>query len=180
MRHFKPTPLTLAIGTLLAAAGPVQAQSGPVVERVEISAQRRIEPLQDVPAAVNALTAKQLEARGVTSTQDFVSAIPNMSFDQSFTHLNSFVVLRGVTQINNADSPVAIVVDGVPQNNQKQFRMNLFDIQRIEVLKGPQGTLFGRNSAAGAISIITRQPADSSAAREAESRARLRSVLALQ
>jgi len=90
MRRFKHTPLTLAIGSLLAAtaAGSAMAQSEPVVERVEITAQRRIEPLQDVPAAVNALTAKQLEARGVTSTQDFVAAIPNMSFDQSFTHLN--------------------------------------------------------------------------------------------
>lgn len=162
MRPFKPTPLTLAIGTLLAAAGPAQSQSQaePIVEQIEISAQRRIEPLQDVPAAVNALTAKQLEARGVTSTQDFVSAIPNMSFDQSFTHLNSFVVLRGVTQINNADSPVAIVVDGVPQNNQKQFRMNLFDIQRIEVLKGPQGALYGRNALGGAVNIVTKAPSD--------------------
>lgn len=162
MRHLKPTPLTLAITGLLAAAaaGPASAQSDPVVERVEITAQRRIEPLQDVPAAVNALTARQLEARGVTSTQDFVAAIPNMSFDQSFTHLNSFVVLRGVTQINNADSPVAIVVDGVPQNNQKQFRMNLFDIQRIEVLKGPQGALYGRNALGGAVNIVTKAPSN--------------------
>jgi iron complex outermembrane receptor protein len=159
MSRFNPTPLTLAIGTLLAAcANQAQAQAEPAVERVEVTAQRRTELLQDVPAAVNALTARQLEARGVTTTQDFVAAIPNMSFDQSFTHLNSFVVLRGVTQINNADSPVAIVVDGVPQNNQKQFRMNLFDIQRIEVLKGPQGALYGRNAIGGAVNIVTKAP----------------------
>lgn len=164
MSRFRPTPLTLAIGTLgalLASAGTAQAQSEPQVERIEVSAQRRVEPLQEVPAAVNALTARQLEARGVTTTQDFVAAIPNMSFDQSFTHLNSFVVLRGVTQINNADSPVAIVVDGVPQNNQKQFRMNLFDIQRIEVLKGPQGALYGRNALGGAVNIVTKAPSAS-------------------
>lgn len=173
MSRFNPTSLTLAIGTLLAAvasqtqaqtqsppAAPAPAQAGPALERVEVTAQRRIEPLQDVPAAVNALTARQLEERGVTTTQDFVAAIPNMSFDQSFTHLNSFVVLRGVTQINNADSPVAIVVDGVPQNNQKQFRMNLFDIQRIEVLKGPQGALYGRNAVGGAVNIVTKAPSD--------------------
>ena len=164
MTRHRPTPLTLAIGTLsalLAATGAAQAQSAATVERIEVSAQRRIEPLQEVPAAVNALTARQLEARSVTSTQDFVGAIPNMSFDQSFTHLNSFVVLRGVTQINNADSPVAIVVDGVPQNNQKQFRMNLFDIQRIEVLKGPQGALYGRNALGGAVNIVTKAPSAS-------------------
>lgn len=161
MSRFRPTPLTLAISVLLASAGTAHAQSEPQVERVEVSAQRRTEPLQEVPAAVNALTARQLEARGVTTTQDFVAAIPNMSFDQSFTHLNSFVVLRGVTQINNADSPVAIVVDGVPQNNQKQFRMNLFDIQRIEVLKGPQGALYGRNALGGAVNIVTKAPSAS-------------------
>jgi iron complex outermembrane receptor protein len=161
MNRFRPTPPALAALALLAAAGAARAQSAAVIERVEVSAQRRVEPLQEVPAAVSALTAGQLEARGVTTTQDFVAAIPNMSFDQSFTHLNSFVVLRGVTQINNADSPVAIVVDGVPQNNQKQFRMNLFDLQRIEVLKGPQGALYGRNALGGAINIVTKAPSAS-------------------
>jgi iron complex outermembrane receptor protein len=86
--------------------------------------------------------------------------VPNVSFDESFTYLNSFVVVRGVTQINNADSPVAVIVDGVPQNSQKQLRMNLFDIQRIEVLKGPQGGLYGRNAIGGAMNIITKDPSD--------------------
>ncbi|MCA0240375.1 MAG: TonB-dependent receptor [Proteobacteria bacterium] len=161
MNRFHPTPLALAVMSLLAGAAFTQARAQTAavqIERVEVSAQRRVEPLQEVPAAVSALTASQLESRGVTATQDFVAAIPNMSFDQSFTHLNSFVVLRGVTQINNADSPVAIVVDGVPQNNQKQFSMNLFDIQRIEVLKGPQGALYGRNALGGAINIVTKAP----------------------
>lgn len=155
-------------GGLLAGAPGLQAQTAPTppaadagkLERVEVTAQRRLEPLQDVPAAVNSLTAKQIESRGITSTADFVSAIPNMSFDESYTHLNSFVVLRGVTQLNNADSPVAIVVDGVPQNNQKQFRMNLVDIERIEVLKGPQGALYGRNALGGAVSIVTKAPSN--------------------
>lgn len=158
--NFMPARHALASAALLAIAGTVSAQSEVVIERVEVSAQRRVEPLQSVPAAVSTLSEKQLEMRGVSTTQDFVAAIPNMSFDQSFTHLNSFVVLRGVTQINNADSPVAIVVDGVPQNNQKQFRMNLFDIQRIEVLKGPQGALYGRNALGGAINIVTKAPSD--------------------
>lgn len=184
MNPFKTTPTTRAArlalaGSVLAAAGTVHAQtaapapaaaaSAPpaaapaaptALERVEVTAQRRLEPLQAVPAAVNSLSAKQIEARGITSTSDFVSAIPNMSFDQSYTHLNSFVVLRGVTQLNNADSPVAIVVDGVPQNNQKQFRMNLVDIERIEVLKGPQGALYGRNALGGAVNIVTKAPTD--------------------
>ncbi|MBE0547194.1 MAG: TonB-dependent receptor, partial [Rubrivivax sp.] len=143
-----------------AAAASAPAADAPKLDRVEVTAQRRLEPLQDIPAAVNSLSARQIESRGITSTADFVAAIPNMSFDASYTHLNSFVVLRGVTQLNNADSPVAIVVDGVPQNNQKQFRMNLVDIERIEVLKGPQGALYGRNALGGAVNIVTKAPSD--------------------
>lgn len=70
------------------------------------------------------------------------------------------MVVRGVTQINNADSPIAIVVDGVPQNNQRQLKMNLFDVERIEVLRGPQGAFYGRNAAGGAINIVTKQPSN--------------------
>jgi iron complex outermembrane receptor protein len=152
-----PAPATAASGPTTA---PTAEANSSTLERVEVTAQRRLEPLQSVAAAVNSLSARQIESRGITSTQDFVAAIPNMSFDQSYTHLNSFVVLRGVTQINNADSPVAIVIDGVPQNNQKQFRMNLVDIERIEVLKGPQGALYGRNALGGAVNIVTKAPTD--------------------
>ena len=149
----------LAAACLL-ATGSVWAQQSDdaKVEQVVVSAQKRLERLQDVPASVKAFSAKQIEAAGITSTQDFINLTPNMSFDQSFTYGNSFVVLRGVTQINNADSPVAVVVDGVPQGNQKQLRMNLFDVERIEVLKGPQGALYGRNAIGGAINIETRRP----------------------
>lgn len=128
------------------------------LEPVIVQSQRRLERLQDVPISVKAFSSRQIEDMGITSTQDFVNLTPNMSFDNSLTYGNSFVVIRGVTQINNADSPVAVVVDGVPQNNQKQLKMNLFDIQRIEVLKGPQGALYGRNAIGGAINIETKKP----------------------
>ena len=83
-----------------------------------------------------------------------------MTFDRADTYRNSFVMIRGLTQITNADSPLAVVIDGVPQNDQKQFNMRLFDIERIEVLKGPQGTLYGRNAIGGAVNIVTRAPTD--------------------
>lgn len=130
------------------------------LEEVTVTAQRRAENLQDVPVAVSAFTAAELEARGVSSTRDILPMTPNVTYDESFTVGNSFVSVRGVAQINNADSPVAIVVDGVPQNSQKQLRMELFDVERIEVLKGPQGALYGRNAIGGAINIVTRAPAD--------------------
>lgn len=143
-----------------AQPAPASADSAPQLETVVVSAQRRLERLQDVPVAVKAFSAKQIDNMGIASTQDFINLTPNMSFDNSFTYGNSFVVLRGVTQINNADSPVAVVVDGVPQNNQKQLKMNLFDVERIEVLKGPQGALYGRNAIGGAINIETKAPSN--------------------
>jgi iron complex outermembrane recepter protein len=167
-------PISFALAALLSALGTngVRAQTAdPAVapatsksvaseqlEKVIVTSQRRLEALQDVPISVKAFSSKQIENMGIKSTQDFINLTPNMSFDNSFTYGNSFVVIRGVTQINNADSPVAVVVDGVPQNNQKQLKMNLFDIQRIEVLKGPQGALYGRNAIGGAINIETKRP----------------------
>ncbi|WP_129776497.1 TonB-dependent receptor [Peristeroidobacter soli] len=150
-----------ALAALLLGPSLVAAQStndDVMLEEVTVTAQRRAERLQDVPVAVTAFTAAEIEARGVGSTRDILPMTPNVTYDESFTVGNSFVSVRGVAQINNADSPVAIVVDGVPQNSQKQLRMELFDVERIEVLKGPQGALYGRNAIGGAINIVTREP----------------------
>lgn len=148
-----------ALTMIMAGAGAFaqEAAAGPT-DVITVTAQFREQSLQEVPTAVTAFTASDIEDAGMKSTEDFASLTPNLSFDDSFTYLNSFVVVRGVTQINNADSPVAIIVDGVPQNNQKQFKMPLFDVQQIEVLKGPQGSLYGRNAIGGAINIVTKQP----------------------
>lgn len=154
----------VALAVLLGSQpGLVAAQSTNddlMLEEVTVTAQRRAERLQDVPVAVTAFTAAEIEARGIGSTRDILPMTPNVTYDESFTVGNSFVSIRGVAQINNADSPVAIVVDGVPQNSQKQLRMELFDVERIEVLKGPQGALYGRNAIGGAINIVTREPSN--------------------
>lgn len=155
--------LSAAIAAILACGAiPIQAApaSGPAdaLEEVVVTAQRRSEKLQDVPVSVTAFSEMQIHDAGIKSTADFIGFTPNVSFDQSFTVGNSFVTARGVQQINNADPPVAIVVDGVAQGNQKQLKMDLYDVERIEVLKGPQGALYGRNAIGGAINIITKQP----------------------
>lgn len=134
------------------------AQSADTIDEIVVTAQFRNQTLQSVPSAVTAFDAETIEDAGIKTTEDFIGLTPNLTFDDSFTYLNSFVVIRGVTQVNNADSPVAIIIDGVPQNNQKQFKQSLFDIEQIEVLKGPQGSLYGRNAIGGAINIVTKQP----------------------
>ncbi|GAA0468842.1 TonB-dependent receptor [Parasphingorhabdus litoris] len=167
-KHYASRIVIAAISANL-CAGAVQAQTAEPSESqgesannqlntIVVTAQRREENLQDVPAQVSAFSADQIVDAGINSTQDFVDLVPNVALDDSFTYLNTFVVVRGVTQINNADSPIAVVVDGVPQNNQKQLNMNLFDIERIEVLRGPQGGLYGRNAIGGVINIVTREP----------------------
>ena len=121
------------------------------LEEVVVTAQKRSERLQDVPIQVDVFTAQGISDSGIKDTSDFVSYVPNMTFDRADTYRNSFVVVRGLAQVTNADPPIAVVVDGVPQNDQKQFNMRLFDLDQIEVLKGPQGTLYGRDAIGGCI-----------------------------
>ena len=111
-----------AAGPTAAASAPAAAAHDQTIETVTITAQGRAQALQDVPISVKTFSAKEIEKSGITSTQDFINLTPNVAFDQSFTFANSFVTIRGVSQLNNADSPVAVVVDGVPQNNQKQLK----------------------------------------------------------
>jgi iron complex outermembrane receptor protein len=161
MKRLSLTLSAAVSAALLPLAGAGAADAPAAQDRLEeivVTAQRREEKLQDVPVSVTAFSETLLRDAGVRNTADFMALSPNVSFDQSFTVGNSFVTMRGVEQINNADSPVAIVVDGVPQGNQKQLKMELFDVERIEVLRGPQGALYGRNAIGGAINIITKQP----------------------
>ncbi|MCX7173187.1 MAG: TonB-dependent receptor [Proteobacteria bacterium] len=139
--------------------GAALAQEGAVpMEVIIVTAQKRSEKLQEVPVAVKAFSTKQIEDAGIKNTQDFVNLTPNMSIDNAQDYANTYVVLRGLSSFNNADIPVAVVVDGVPLNDQKQLKMSLVDIERIEVLKGPQGALYGRNAIGGAIVIDSKQP----------------------
>ncbi len=136
-----------------AAPQPV-AQVGEVV----VTSQKRSELLSEVPIQIDAFTAQQISDAGIKTTEDALAHVANITFDHGDTYHGTFITARGLTEINNADPPVSVVVDGVPLVNQKQLNLNLFDIQQIEVLKGPQGSLYGRNAEGGAINITTQQP----------------------
>jgi len=135
-------------------------QDAQTLDTVIVTSQGRSEELQKAAAPIAVFSEIQIQNAGINNTDDFVRLVPNMSYDTSFTIGNSFISMRGIQQINNADAPVAIVVDGVPQTNQKEFKMDLFDIEQIEVLRGPQGALYGRNAVAGAVVINTKQPSN--------------------
>jgi iron complex outermembrane recepter protein len=137
----------------------IKIDSG-TLEEITVTARRRSEILQDVPAAVTAFSAEDLQRAGVDSPSDFLNITPGVYFRNNTTAGTSFINIRGVTQSRNAESPVAVVVDGVFLNNPLTFQNQLVDIQQIEVLKGPQGALYGRNAEAGAILVTTTAPSN--------------------
>ena len=126
-----------------------------------------------MPITVNVFTADQIRAAGIQRPADFIAMVPNMSLVETQNAGNAFVVVRGISQARNSESSVAVLVDGVLQTNPAEFSQEMFDIQQIEVLKGPQGALYGRNAIGGAIIVRTKEPGDHSR-RQPEARIRQR------
>ncbi|MDT9600076.1 TonB-dependent receptor [Sphingosinicella rhizophila] len=170
MSKSKVWKVAMLAGTMLAAPAlaqpaadqPPAAEDGAADDGMDIvvTAQQRSERLQEVPIQVTAFSAQRIEDAGIKSTADVIAQVPNVTFDTGNNYRSSFITMRGLTQINNADPPIAFVLDGVPQTNQETIGVSLFDVERIEVLKGPQGALYGRNAVGGAINVITKQPSN--------------------
>jgi iron complex outermembrane recepter protein len=133
-------------------------QQDTVLEEVIVTARGRSEQLQDVPISDSTFTERQIEDAHIREVGDFINLTPNVTIVQAQNAGYSAVTIRGITQVRNGESPVAVVVDGVQEVNPAQFTQELFDVERIEVLRGPQGALYGRDAEGGAILITTRQP----------------------
>jgi iron complex outermembrane receptor protein len=159
-------PLRHAISLLLAAcplaAGTAHAQSASSNDLgdVIVTAQKRSERVQDLPAQATVITAGDLETAGVQNIQDVATLTPNLVVIDQLRPGIQTVSFRGFTTVQGGQSPFAIVVDGVPQPGQEFLKQQLVDIQQIEVLRGPQGTLYGAGAIAGAINIVTKAPGD--------------------
>jgi iron complex outermembrane receptor protein len=133
---------------------------GGVAETITVTPRRRDELSLDVPVAIDVFTAADIKAAGIDRPQDFVALTPNMSVVQTQNQGTSFVTVRGISQARNSEPSVAVLIDGVQMANPSMFNQELFDIDTIQVLKGPQGALYGRNAIGGAIIINTKQPSD--------------------
>jgi len=121
-------------------------------------ARRRAESIQNIPESVVTFTSKGIEAKGITNVQTFSDHIPNVNFTSSQNIGNNFITVRGISHIRNGESPIAFVVDGVTLPDANLINQELFDIALIEIVKGPQGALYGKNAIAGAINILTNKP----------------------
>lgn len=129
-------------------------------QEIVVSALRRDQNLQDVPAAVTAFNAETIENAGIERPLDFINLTSNVNLVETQNSGNAFIIIRGITQARNSEPSVAVVIDGVQQVNPAAFNQELVDIAQIEVLKGPQGGLYGRNAIGGAIIITSQKPTD--------------------
>jgi iron complex outermembrane receptor protein len=158
-----------ALAVLMAPVDPARAaepatDSGAGIEEVVVTARRREETVQTVPIPVTAMTGDQLQERGVVNVADIDRLTPNMDFQFAGSSRNSAqIFLRGIGQVNWSppqDPKVGIYLNGVYLGRPQGSVFELLDIERVEVLRGPQGTLFGRNTTAGLVQVITKRPGD--------------------
>jgi iron complex outermembrane receptor protein len=154
---------------------PQSVEPGAVIlQNVVVTARRREESLQRVPDPVTAITADRIEAAGITQVEHFMSKVPNLTFRDGTSYRSgyAFISMRGIGNGQEGWAPVTFMIDGVPSSSLDSIKSgSLDDIERIEVLRGPQSALYGAGAIAGAINVVTRKPDD-------EFRARLRAAYA--
>ncbi|MDC3380451.1 TonB-dependent receptor [Gammaproteobacteria bacterium] len=134
----------------------------PTLEEVVVSARKVDESVQDVPIAMSVFTSSDISDAGIERPEDFIALTPNVVMANTVNVGDTLVTIRGLTSTRDAESNFAFVVDGVLQTNPNAFNRELLDIAQIEVLKGPQGALYGRNATSGAILITTKTPSEES------------------
>lgn len=164
--------ILLAGFSMLAFAQPVVAQEAAAsdeaspsggLEEIVVTAQKREQNLQDVPVSVTALSAAALENQRINAFADLARAAPSLTISEGTNTNNSTIYLRGIGTNAfsiSAEPSVLVVIDDVATVQQAQAFNGLADIGRVEVLRGPQGTLFGKNASAGVVNIVTKGPSD--------------------
>ncbi|MEO0997294.1 MAG: TonB-dependent receptor [Pseudomonadota bacterium] len=153
----KPRYCVIGLLAGLVAAPPVVAQA---LEEIVVTATRRAESLQEVPIAVTAVTAEDLEAYNITDSGRLALVTPGLIWSNS-DGARAWPTLRGVVTSNgeaNGEPAIGFFVDGIYKSRTAQANAPLLDVERVEVLRGPQGTLFGRNSTGGSINVISKLP----------------------
>ena len=151
----------LALTVAMALSTPAAFAAENVWESIEVTAQKRNENISDVGIAITAFSGEQLEALGLESSTELIAFTPGVSLAGDIGGQRAIFNIRGVVQNDYADlaeAPVAVYVDGGYLASTQAQTFGLFDVARIEILKGPQGTLFGRNATGGLVNTVTAKP----------------------
>jgi len=156
--------LVSLIAALTLQGGTVLAQSGQGLEEVVVTAQRREQAMTDVPISMQSLSDESLARSQINALSSLATISPSIAFDEGFTLKSSAFSIRGLgitlSPSKSAQSSVSTVIDGIPLARGQQLARDLGDIERVEVLRGPQGTLFGKNSTGGVVNIVTKGPTE--------------------
>ncbi len=149
---------------MLASAIATHAQEAAgALEEITVTAQKREQNLQDVPIAVSVISGEAIDATGGFTIESLRQLVPSLNIRKTNTQLNQSLFLRGVGTINfaiAAQPSVGFVLDGVVLSSAGEAFGDLYDVERIEVLRGPQGTLFGKNSSAGVVNVVSKRPGE--------------------
>lgn len=165
---FKQQKLAFALSQIIAASylgGAIQAvaqestdKSNYALEQVIVTARKKTENLQTVPDTVAVLSGNAVERANITSARDVTARMPNVSIMESLSPTSTFVIVRGISSVRNSEPAVAVVVDGVQVGSASEVSQSYYDVEQIELLKGPQGALYGRNALGGALIITSKKP----------------------
>ncbi|ARS27501.1 TonB-dependent receptor [Sphingomonas sp. KC8] len=154
----------IAATPAIAQTATATAEPSSGLEDIVVTAQKRSESLQDTPLAVSAVSAATIEARGITDISNLTAIAPSLNVNTApASSSNTNIFIRGIGDqepILTSDAPVSLYVDGIVLGRSTGAVFDLVDLERIEVLRGPQGTLYGRNTIGGAVNLITAKPAD--------------------
>lgn len=126
---------------------------------------KRTESIQVTPESVTALNAEGIESAGITDVSSFATLVPNLKFNSAQAVGLNFITVRGIPQVRGGDAPLAFVIDGVTIPDPSLLSQELYDLALVEVVKGPQGALYGKNAIGGAINIYTKDPTNKMANR---------------
>ena len=157
----------MSLAALLAQSGTAQQaddDAQPMLEEIVVTAQKRSQSIQDVPVAMTAFGGEALEDNGAVNLEDLSGIAPNVQLTQMaiIPNVGSFTI-RGINFTDpdpNADPKTGVSLDGVPLTRNNGLLMDMFDIESVEVLRGPQGTLYGRNNMAGTIKLVSARPTE--------------------
>ncbi len=152
----------IAIGALLVSPVAAAADKGPAAEEIVVTARKMEERLADIPLAITAFSEKAIEAAGIADLKDIANMTPGLQFYNALGEALPTPIIRGVapTDIKARETSAAIFVDGLYVYGREALNFSQLDLERIEVVKGPQSALYGRNAFSGAINFVTKRPSD--------------------